>query len=131
MAYDGEQFDMFGAPPVRASELEAAPAPQEPEQAAQAQDPTLETLPARASPQAGQLVLLDLREPWLEEWVGMPEFSMDDQTPSRSIQVHFESEGDVLAFEKAVGQTIGTNLKSIWYPEAEITRYADKRYASE
>ena len=83
------------------------------------------------APDLGQLVLIDLEEPWRAEWKGMPEFSIEDLTPRRSITVHFESDGDVAKFSALVGQTLGENLKSIWFPEAEIGRYADKRYANE
>lgn len=75
--------------------------------------------------------LIDLRPFWEHEWVGMPEFIQDDLTPVRSIIVHFETEADAQAFETLVDQPIGETLKSIWYPEAEITRMADKRYADE
>lgn len=76
-----------------------------------------------------QALLFDLTAAWRIEWHGMPEFSMEDLTPVRSIIVHFETEGDVARFEAAIAQSVGTALKSVWYPEAEITRYADKRYA--
>lgn len=119
-----EQLDLFGAPvidlPPPIDDANSAP---------------FEGIPGGAlalvAPVefSGQVALFDLDEPWRIEWNGMPEFSLEDLTPIRSITVHFESEGDVLAFEQAIGQSIGKILKSVWYPEAEITRYADKRYA--
>jgi len=78
-----------------------------------------------------QLMLFDPRPPWLVEWEGMPEFSHEDLTPSRSILVHFESAGDAKKFAELIGQSITVNTKSLWYPDAEITRYMDKRYANE
>lgn len=80
-----------------------------------------------AEPEQG--TLFDLTPVWQVEWNGMPEFVQEDLTPVRSILVHFETDEDVRKFAVAVEQPIGPNLKSIWYPEAEITRYADKRYA--
>jgi hypothetical protein len=68
---------------------------------------------------------------WVELWAGMPEFSLEDLTPVRSIIVHFETVGDVALFEALIGQSLGRELRSVWYPEAEITRLADKRYANE
>jgi hypothetical protein len=81
--------------------------------------------------EVGQMMLLDVEEPWKAEWHGMPEFSLKDLTPRRSIIVHFESEADVEAFERLIAQPIGATLRSVWFPEAEIGRMADKRYATE
>ncbi len=79
----------------------------------------------------GQVALFDVRPYWITQWVGMPEFIQEDLTPVRSIIVHFETEHDLETFARLVEQSVGPNLKSIWYPEAEITRYADKRYVTE
>lgn len=76
-----------------------------------------------------ELRLFDNTPEWEQFWVGMPAFSHEDQTPVRSIIVHFESEFDADRFAAAVDQRIGPNTKSIWYPEASELRYADKRYA--
>ena len=65
------------------------------------------------------------------EWKGMPEYSHRDLEPKRQIIVNFESDEDVSAFAKLVGQKFGPNVKSIWYPEVEIGRFIDKRYADE
>lgn len=100
--------------------------------------PTAEKPPEPAAEaEEGQLWLFDPTEPWRIEWNGMPEFSLEDLSPMHSVIVHFESEGDVLAFEALVGQSMGKMrtagfgryVHQIWYPEAEITRMADKRYA--
>lgn len=64
------------------------------------------------------------------EWKGMPEFSQDDLTPVRQILVNFASEADVRAFSDLVGQRFTPKTRSIWYPEAEIGHFADKRYAA-
>lgn len=68
---------------------------------------------------------------WQELWEGMPEFIQEDQTSFKSIVVHFRSEEDFLGFMELVGQP-PTNVrqKSIWHPEAEIARFADKRWVS-
>lgn len=81
-------------------------------------------------PEAPQLGLFE-GEWWDEHWKQMPEFVQKDLTPLKSIQVHFETVDDMRAFAKLVGQTITMNTRSIWYPEAEIGRYADKVYAIE
>lgn len=81
------------------------------------------------APEIEQFSLFDTGPIWQEHWIGMPEFSVEDLTPRRSIIVHFETDGDVIAFEELTGVSLGQTLRSIWFPEAEITRYADKRYA--
>lgn len=70
-------------------------------------------------------------EAWDEHWKGMPEFVQKDLTSVKSIHVHFETVDDMHAFAKLVGQKITLNTRSIWYPEAEIGRYADKLYVDE
>jgi hypothetical protein len=63
-----------------------------------------------------------------DEWRGMPEFEHQDQTSYRKIIVHFKTAGDVEWFSRLIGQNLGKKLKSIWFPKAEIERYADKAY---
>ena len=70
-------------------------------------------------------------EDWRKEWQDMPEFKQEDLTSVRAIKVHFRSEEDALAFGELIGQKITPKLRSLWFPEAEIRRYADKRYVDE
>jgi hypothetical protein len=63
------------------------------------------------------------------EWDGMPEFDQPDAQSFRKVIVHFASQKDVEDFERIIGQDLKDKVKSIWHPEAEIGRYADKRYA--
>lgn len=72
---------------------------------------------------------LDQFTRWHSEWRGMPEFVQEDLGPFKSVIVHFESRADLDAFSKLVGQKLTENTRSIWYPAAEIGRYANKRYA--
>ena len=62
------------------------------------------------------------------EWTGMPEFTHEDQTSIRKIIVHFRDEDAVAEFSRLIGQNLGKKLKSIWFPQVEIGRYADKAY---
>ncbi len=66
-----------------------------------------------------------------ELWRGMPEYEHEQLTPLQSIQVHFASIEDREAFSKLIDQPISDNTRSLWYPEAEIGHYADKRYTSD
>ena len=65
---------------------------------------------------------------WKDEWKNMPEFIQDDITPVKSILVHFESVSDIGKFSEAIGQKVLTGTRSIWFPEAEIGRYGNKRF---
>jgi hypothetical protein len=68
---------------------------------------------------------------WREHWVGMPEYENSNLEPWKSIIVHFACRADMDAFAALVGQNVpGPGPGgSIWYPKAEIGRFADKRYA--
>lgn len=66
-----------------------------------------------------------------EEWKGMPEFVLEDQTPWKSLVVSFASPEDLGAFAKLVGQNLTPNTRSIWYPRPEVRRMMDKRYVDE
>lgn len=66
----------------------------------------------------------------LEEWSGMPECESEDQTAWGSVKVNFASASDMHAFAKLIGQTITEQTRSVWYPPAEIGRYADKSYGA-
>ena len=70
---------------------------------------------------------------WEEYWAGMPEFDQRDLAPRHTIQVDFKSPAGVEALSKLLAQRIPGDVRrtpSIWYPEAEIGRFADKRYIS-
>jgi hypothetical protein len=69
---------------------------------------------------------------WGEEWKNMPEFVQEDLSPWKTLLVHFENEADLLAFSKLIDQNLNTKTQGVWYPEAEIGRYANfKRYSNE
>jgi len=77
--------------------------------------------------------LFDLSEftNWKKEWVGMPEFSQQDLTPFRVVNVRFKSADDVLQFSKLIGQTITPKQKALWFPFAEFRRASHLRYVDE
>ena len=76
----------------------------------------------------GQIPLINIGEWWEEHWKQMPEFVQKDLEPWAIVCVYFESREDMESFSKLVGQNINLSTKSIWYPEAEIGRFAHKRY---
>lgn len=94
------------------------------------------------------------------DWEQMPAYEHQDLAPKysinvtllegRSIRVNFRNEkdaakfaaliqrgrknvqypGGVAEFSALIGQKISDTRKSVWYPKAEIERYANKRYLS-
>lgn len=74
--------------------------------------------------------LFDLAPDWKAKWAGMPEFKQEDLQSWKEIKIHFKNRADMEAFSQLIGQTVTEATKSLWYPKAEIGRYADKRYES-
>jgi hypothetical protein len=79
------------------------------------------------SPKVSGQIVADSRG----EWQGMPEYEHTDKTSFRKILVHFKDQDAVDRFAQLIGQSVGEKLKYIWYPEAEIERYADKVYQAD
>jgi hypothetical protein len=69
---------------------------------------------------------------WQREWWGMPEFVQRDLTPWKSIKVHFSRPEDMDDFATLVQQRVPGRGPggSIWYPEAAIGHFKDKRYVA-
>lgn len=78
----------------------------------------------------GQAFLFDNAPSWMDEWVGMPSYAHEDLQPKYSVIVHFRNRDDIAEFSKAIGQNVYNTTRSVWYPEAEIGRYANKKYVS-
>ena len=70
-------------------------------------------------------------EHWTKEWQDMPEFVQEDLTSFRKIVVHFKNNDAVDKFSKLIGQKITPKQPSLWYPEVEPRRYANKKYIDE
>lgn len=80
------------------------------------------------SDDASDLLFDDAGEWWQLYWKEMPEFIQLDLAPAKTIVVQFKTREALEAFAKLVEQPIRMTTRSIWYPEAEIGRYANKRY---
>lgn len=63
-----------------------------------------------------------------DEWVGMPEYHSEELGAWKSLKVNFAGPEDLAAFAVLVGQTLTDRTRSIWFPQADITRMMDKRY---
>jgi hypothetical protein len=68
---------------------------------------------------------------WQDVWQGMPEFDQQDLSSFKHVVVHFRNQEDLDRFLRLVKQSTGdVRQNSIWFPRAEIDRFADKRYAA-
>ena len=65
-----------------------------------------------------------------QHWKEMPEFKQEDQTSWHSTRVHFENWEDMQSFGDAIGQRLLPKTRSIWFPEADIGRFAGKAYVA-
>jgi hypothetical protein len=65
----------------------------------------------------------------MDEWKDMPEFVQNDQV-FRKIAVSFNTQEDVDAFAKLIGQEITDKTRFIWYPRAERLEQSTFRCAS-
>lgn len=64
------------------------------------------------------------------EWQGMPECQQEDETPVRSIHVHFKSLADVQDFGTRLGQCITDKTRSMWFPGATPADFSKQAYTS-
>jgi hypothetical protein len=65
------------------------------------------------------------------EWEGMPEFNSQEQSPFRSLHVHFATAEDVRRFGDVIDQAIPEKAPFIWYPAREIGRPSRNPYVAE
>jgi SAM-dependent methyltransferase len=63
-----------------------------------------------------------------EQWRSMPEFAHEDQTGKYRVIIHLADDEALADLERLLGQRINRARWACWHPEAEIGRFADKRY---
>lgn len=78
-----------------------------------------------------QLSLLELEEPWKDEWQDMPEFIQEDASPHQQIIISFRTEEDVQDFSKLIDQPLTNRTKSAWYPTYDRERPSNFLYVNE
>lgn len=78
-----------------------------------------------------QIPLIDVGEWWENEWQGMPEFVAEDQTPHRTIYVHFQDRDAVREFSELVGQPITRETAWIWFPKVDRLNLRKQEYVRE
>lgn len=66
----------------------------------------------------------------IQEWIGMPDFNMENLMSWQSTVVHFKNQRDRDEFAKLIGQKLTPKTRSIWYPRAEIGHFAGKSWES-
>lgn len=67
----------------------------------------------------------------LAEWFGMPEFVQEKQKPFAQIICRFETQEDLDAFAKLIGQKLTPKTKSIWHPFKSHWGAEQKRWVDE
>lgn len=78
--------------------------------------------------------LLSLPQPKMDaaaEWAGMPQYANEDKQAFHQIVCHFKDQAALDAFAKAIGKAATTSTRFLHFPEVEIERLADKRYATD
>lgn len=76
-------------------------------------------------------LLPNLQADWVQQWVGMPDFKMENLQPWQSLIVHFARPEDREDFAKLMEQTITHRTRSLWHPKAPIGHFAGKSWASQ
>jgi hypothetical protein len=84
-----------------------------------------------AKPNETQHVLFGEKEPWAEEWVGMPEYEQKNLLPLYSVRINFMSIEDMRRFAKLIEQPLTSKTASVWYPlqhkkSVDVLRYVDE-----
>jgi hypothetical protein len=65
------------------------------------------------------------------EYVGMPEYTNEDQTGVRDIIIHFQSDVAVQEFAKLLSQTISPQTKYLWFPKEDRAELQSEKYVTE
>ena len=60
--------------------------------------------------------LLEVPALWQEEWIGMPEFTQEKQSPYAKIIIRVECREDLDQLSKLLGQKLTQKTKSAWFP---------------
>lgn len=65
---------------------------------------------------------------WQKHWVGMPEYTQEDNPPYRRLIVSFRTEDDYQGFAKIIDQKLTEKTKSIWHPKLDRDENTLKRW---
>lgn len=72
------------------------------------------------------------KEPeWKEHWVGMPEFTQEENKPFKRITISFQTEDDYKAFAVFIDQKLTNKTKSIWFPKLNKSKNSLLRWIEE
>lgn len=63
-----------------------------------------------------QSLLFDLEPDWREYWWDMPEFEMNDMTPTHRVSINFLTLDDLRRFSEITGIQLNEKSDSAWYP---------------
>jgi ParB-like chromosome segregation protein Spo0J len=80
------------------------------------------------------IVFDDSRTKWLDqdkEWQDMPEYAHNDETPFRSLTMHFMKKEDLETFLKLIKQDVTDRTRWLYFPRQEKQVLKDKAYTTE
>jgi len=75
--------------------------------------------------------LKKIKETSKAEWKNMPEYKFMERKPMRTLKINFETQEDLDAFEKLIGQKIRDNRNTYWYPDKKISLFSKMVYVDE
>lgn len=56
---------------------------------------------------------------WKKHWIGMPEFTQEDNPAYKKLIVSFRNKEDYEEFAKLIGQPLTEKTKTIWHPRLD------------
>jgi hypothetical protein len=65
---------------------------------------------------------------WEKEWIGMPEFTQENNPPYKRLIVNFKTEEDYKDFALKIDQGLTEKTKSIWHPKLQRSENSLKRW---
>lgn len=68
---------------------------------------------------------LEADDPRRSEWLGMPDYTQQDNGPYRQLQVNFLCQQDLEKFLQLLNISITKKTKSVWYPERDRNNLQD------
>ena len=68
---------------------------------------------------------------WEKHWIGMPEYTQEDNPPYKKLIVSFRCKEDYEEFSKLIDQNLTVKTKSIWHPKLNRDENSLRRWIEE
>ena len=73
----------------------------------------------------------DEKREWEKHWIGMPEYTQEDNPPYKKLIVSFRCKEDYEEFSKLIDQNLTEKTKSIWHPKLNRDENSLRRWIEE